>query len=152
MNTSSKGAAKVVWVLSVMKWCLVVWFLLGGAATVQALWYGTDWPVSLLVIVGAAYVLGAVLAWAFVGWFQHMLGQVAQSNDYTVSVNNDLVGVALADAKAGESADVYLGGRRYVGEDVIGGPPHLPPTERHFRRGDGNLGTGRPTAGEDGTR
>lgn len=124
MNTSRKSASKVVWVLSVMKWCLVVWFLLGGAAVVQALWSTTDLPVSLLEIVGAAFVLGAVLAWAFVGWFQHMLGQVALSNDLPV--------------------------------DYIGGPPHLPvepnvggPRQPHFRSG-GNLGTGRPSAGEGG--
>lgn len=101
MNTSRKAAARVVLVLSVVKWCVVAWFLLGGLVTVQALWYGTDWPISLLIVAGAAAVLGAVLAWAFVGWFQHSLGQIALGNDYTVSVNGDLVGTATT-SEAGE--------------------------------------------------
>lgn len=141
MNTSAKGAAKVVWVLSVMKWCLVVWFLLGGLAVVQALWSTTDWPVSLLVLVGAAFVLGAVLAWAFVGWFQHMLGQVALGN--ATRRRLEIVGTGVRTLASGATENVT------VANEVIGGPPHLPPTEPHFRKG-GNLGTGRPSAGEDG--
>jgi hypothetical protein len=81
VNNSVKGAGRVVFVLSLLKWMFVAWSLFGGLLAGQLVWTATDWPTYTLWGVALAAVVSALLWWALLGWAQHVLGMLVLGNE-----------------------------------------------------------------------
>lgn len=105
MNTSTKATARVVWVLSVLKWLAVVYWVVGGLVGMQLVWSATELPGTTLVYVAVVAAVLALASWAGIGWMQHVLGQLAVGNDRVIARG---VYGGPAWTKAGESVDVQL--------------------------------------------
>lgn len=83
MKTSTEAAGRVVASLAVLKWIVVGVVLFYGLSAVAYIYMARDWPawtVWLEAPVILATIVSAWLAWTFIGWAQHLLGQVAWRN------------------------------------------------------------------------
>lgn len=108
MNTSTSAASRVVTSLEVLKWIVVAMWGLYALGAIQLIYSATNWPMTLsAAVVGVAFV-GAWLSWTFLGWMQHVLGQLVLSNQ-GVAVNLG-GGYVATSAKAGDPVQVHTTG------------------------------------------